>query len=294
MKGLVFGKTGQVGRCLAARLRSLEHTSFVGREQADLSRPDSVSKAIEALEPDVVINAAAYTGVDRAESEPGLAHTINADAPAAMATACEKTGAWLVHYSTDYVFNGAAEQPYSEDDPVSPINVYGRTKLAGERAVRVACERHLIFRTSWVYSNAGKNFLNTMLRLADERDELNIVSDQFGAPTYAGSIADATRQVLQQLITRRLSGDNESGTYHMTCAGRASWYEFAQAIFQETGRLDGVRLNPIATAEFPTPARRPLYSVLSNEKLKRVFGVQMESWNDALRKCLSERNDHEQ
>lgn len=293
MKGLVFGRTGQVGQCLATRLRSLESVSFLDREQADLSRPDTVRKVIEALEPDVVINAAAYTAVDQAESEPQLARVINVDAPGVMAEACARTGAWLIHYSTDYVFDGAASEPYTEDDPVSPINVYGRTKLAGEEAVRGAHDRHLIFRTSWVYSNHGRNFLNTMLRLASERDELNVVSDQTGAPTYAGAIADATDEVLHALATGHPAVDDVTGVYHMTCAGRTSWYELARRIFELSGRSDSVRVNPIATSEFPTPAARPLFSVLSNDKLERVFGVRLDSWEDALYNCLSERDDHQ-
>ena len=294
MKGLVFGKTGQVGRCLAAGLRSLESASFLDRGQADLSQPDSVRKAIETLEPDVVINAAAYTAVDRAESEPGLAQTINGEAPGVMAETCARTGAWLIHYSTDYVFDGTASTPYTEDAAVSPINVYGRTKLAGEQAIRDAHDRHLIFRTSWVYSNHGRNFLNTMLRLARERDELNVVSDQVGSPTYAGSIAAATDRVVHQLTARQSGGEKLAGIYHMTCAGRTSWYHLACRIFELSGLLDRVRVNPISTSEFPTPAARPLFSVLSNEKLERVFDVRLESWDDALRTCLSERDDRQQ
>lgn len=294
MKGLVFGKTGQVGRCLASALRSLESAWFLDREQADLSRPDTVRKAIEALEPDVVINAAAYTAVDQAESEPEAAHEVNADAPGAMAEACAHTGAWLIHYSTDYVFDGEASEPYTEDTAPAPRNVYGRTKLAGEQAIRDAHDRHLILRTSWVYSNHGRNFLNTMLRLAAERDTLNIVSDQTGSPTYAGSIAAATERLVNALTTRRTDDDETAGTYHMACAGRTSWCDFARRIFELSGLSDTIRVNPIATSEYPTPAARPMYSVLSTGKLERVFGVQMEPWEDALRKCLSERDDHQQ
>lgn len=294
MKGLVFGKNGQVGRCLAAGLGSLESTWFLDREQADLGRPDNVRRAIETLAPDVVINAAAYTAVDRAESEPALAHTVNAEAPGAMAEACARTGAWLIHYSTDYVFDGTASAPYTEDAEVSPLNVYGRTKLAGEAAIRAAHDRHLIFRTSWVYSNHGRNFLNTMLRLASERDELNIVSDQKGTPTYAGSLADATDRVLHALSARWSENRELSGTYHMTCAGSTTWFDFARRIFELRGLSDRIRVNPIPTSEFPTPAARPMFSVLANDKLERIFGVRLESWDDALYKCLSERNPDQQ
>jgi len=294
MKGLVFGKTGQLGRCLAAGLRSLESVSFLDRAQADLAQPETVARAIEALEPDVVINAAAYTAVDQAESEPELAQAVNAGAPGAMAEACARTGAWLIHYSTDYVFDGSGTEPYVEDAMVAPRNVYGRTKLAGERAIADVHDRYLIFRTSWVYSNYGRNFLNTMLRLAAERDELSIVSDQIGAPTWAGSIAAATDHILHELAAGRCEDKELSGVYHMTCAGSTSWCGFASRIFEQAGVADGVRVQPISTRDFPTPAARPLYSVLSNEKLSRVFGVQLEHWQDALRKCLSERDDRQQ
>jgi len=294
MKALVFGKTGQVARSLAARLRSPESTLFLGREQADLSRPDTMRRAIEAFEPDIVINAAAYTAVDQAESEPEAARAVNADAPGVMAQACAESGAWLVQYSTDYVFDGTAAEPYTEDAPVAPLNVYGRTKLGGEEAVRDTLERHLIFRTSWVYSNHGRNFLNTMLRLSDERDRLTIVSDQTGGPTWAGAIAAATDEVVLALATQPSGADDKAGTYHMSCAGQTSWYGFARAIFEHTGRLDRIRVEPIATRDYPSAAERPMFSVLSNEKLERVFGVKLADWDDALQQCLSERDDGEQ
>lgn len=293
MKGLVFGKTGQVGRCLEGRLRSLGDVSFLDRAQADLSRPQTAARAIETLQPDVVINAAAYTAVDQAESEPDLAQTVNAEAPAAMAVACARVGAWLVHYSTDYVFDGRAAAPYGEEDVPAPCNVYGRSKLAGEEAIRESHDRHLIFRTSWVYSNFGRNFLNTMLRLADERDELSIVADQTGAPTYAGAIADATGRVLHALATRS-PADSVAGTYHMTCAGRTTWYGFARRIFELAG-LDGrLEVKPIPTSEFPTPAQRPLFSLMAGDKLARVFDVRLDAWDEALRMCLSERTASKQ
>lgn len=302
MKVLVFGKTGQVARSLAtslatspaARQPALDSVELLDRGQADLAQPDSARRAVESRRPDIVINAAAYTAVDQAEREPDLAMTVNARAPAAMAEACARSGAWLVHYSTDYVFDGSAAEPYKEDDAVSPINVYGRTKLAGEEAVRDAHERHLILRTSWVYSNFGKNFLNTMLRLAGERDTLRIVADQIGGPTWAGAIAEATGRIVQQLATAQRDSDDLAGTYHMTCGGRASWYEFACRIFELSGQLERLRVEPIETHEFPTPAARPLFSVLSNDKLERTFGVRLDNWDDALRQCLSERDARQQ
>lgn len=294
MKALVFGKTGQVARSLATRLRSPESTLFLDRGQADLSSPDTARRAIEAFEPDIVINAAAYTAVDQAESEPQAARVVNADAPGVMAEACAESGAWLIQYSTDYVFDGTAAEPYTEDARVAPLNVYGRTKLAGEEAVRDILERHLIFRTSWVYSNHGHNFLNTMLRLSNERERLAIVSDQTGAPTWAGAIAAATDQVVHSLAIQASGADDKAGTYHMSCAGHTSWYGFARAIFEHTGRLDRIRVEPIDTRDYPTAAERPMFSVLSNEKLERVFGVKLADWDDALQQCLSERDHGEQ
>jgi len=294
MKGLVFGANGQVGRCLVRRLPALASVEFLDRRQADLSRPETVRRALAACRPDVVINAAAYTAVDRAESEPELANTVNAEAPAVMAESCARSGAWLIHYSTDYVFDGAASEPYSEDDPVAPINVYGRTKLAGEQAIRAAHERHLILRTSWVYSNSGANFLNTMLRLAGERDTLRIVADQVGGPTWGGAIAEATGRLVQQLASGQHEARDIAGVYHMTCAGRASWHELARRIFELSGQLERLRIEPIESRDFPTPAARPPFSVLCNDKLERVFGERLDHWDDALQKCLSERNNHQQ
>jgi dTDP-4-dehydrorhamnose reductase len=189
------------------------------------------------------------------------------------------------------VFDGAGSDPYTEDAPVSPLNAYGRTKLAGEQAIAQAHDRYLIFRTSWVYSNHGTNFLNTMLRLALERDELNIVSDQTGSPTWAGAIAAATGRVLHDLAAREPGTGEAAGIYHMTCSGSTSWCDFARRIFELKGLSGRVQVKPIPTSEFPTPAARPRFSVLSNDKLERVFGLRLDSWDDALRKCLSERDD---
>jgi len=287
VKGLVFGKTGQVARCLAGRLGALESTAFLDRSAADLARPQDLAGVIEAFEPDVVINAAAYTAVDRAEAEPELARLINAGAPAAMARACAGIGAWFIHYSTDYVFDGSAEAPYTEDMPTAPVNVYGRTKLEGEQAVADAHDRWLVFRTSWVYSNYGRNFLNTMLRLAGERDALSIVDDQIGAPTWAGAIAGATDRVVHALASG--ADERAAGLYHMTCGGSTSWCGFARRIFELSGRADRMQVDPIPTRDYPTPAARPLYSVLCCDRLEQVFGVRLEHWENALRNCLSER-----
>jgi dTDP-4-dehydrorhamnose reductase len=224
--------------------------------------------------------------VDRAESEPALAQRINADAPGAMAAAARKAGALFVHYSTDYVFDGTGDRPYHEDDPTRPLGVYGRTKLAGEEAVRAAGGDHLVFRTAWVYSLHGHNFLNTMLRLGAERDVLRVVDDQVGSPTFAGAIAQATASALARLPAL---GRTPSGVYHMTCSGQTSWCGFARRIFEETGAAH-VRVDSITTAEYPTPAARPAYSVLSNDRLASVFGVRLPGWEEALGACLAERS----
>lgn len=288
MKGLVFGESGQVARALAVALVSLDSVRFVNRAQADLTQPDALAALIESLNPDVVINAAAYTAVDQAETQAALAQRVNAEAPGALAAACARTGAWLIHYSTDYVFDGRATQPYTEDSPTAPANVYGRSKLAGEQAIQAVQARSLVFRTSWVYSNHGRNFLNTMLRLAAERDALRIVADQVGAPTWAGAIARATDQVVAQLAARRVD-EQAAGIYHMSSAGRTSWCDFAREIFRLRGLAGRVQVQPITTREFPTPATRPYFSLLCNDKLARVFGVRLAPWQDALQECLSER-----
>jgi dTDP-4-dehydrorhamnose reductase len=247
----------------------------------------------------VIVNAAAYTAVDRAETDEQQARVINVDAPALMAEEAKKIGAVLVHYSTDYVFDGSGDRPYDETDPPSPISVYGKTKLAGEEAIRAVGLPHLIFRTAWVYGTRGRNFLLTILRLATEREELKIVRDQFGAPTWSREIAKGTVNVLAQLpqqsqeISSRLGG-----TYHITAAGKTTWFEFAEAILERASRTSpGVtwfaaatggrplvarRITPIATDQYPTPARRPAYSVLSNSRLKQVFGLELPDWRAQL------------
>jgi dTDP-4-dehydrorhamnose reductase len=304
-KILLTGKNGQLGDDLQQILPRLGEVIATDRAQCDLSRPADIRNLIREVHPDLIVNAAAYTAVDQAEGDEALARAINSEAPAVMAEEAKKIGAALVHYSTDYVFDGAKNSPYAENDLPNPISVYGRTKLAGEQAVRDSGAYHLIFRTEWVYSTRGKNFLLTILRLATQREELRIVRDQVGAPTWSREIAGATVKALLQICDRKdetAAWSERSGTYHMTAAGEATWYEFTQAILQEAAQSSNSaawfqaatkgkdlltrRVVPITTAEYPAPARRPAYSVLLNSKLDRVFGIQLPDWREQLHKAF--------
>jgi dTDP-4-dehydrorhamnose reductase len=304
-KILLTGKNGQLGNDLRQILPRLGELIATDREQCDLSRPAEIRNLIRELRPTLIVNAAAYTAVDQVEKDEALACAINSEAPAVMAEEAKKIGAALVHYSTDYVFDGAKNSPYAENDLPNPISAYGRTKLAGEQAVRDSGADHLIFRTEWVYSTRGKNFLLTILRLATQREELRIVRDQVGAPTWSREIAGATVKALQQICNRTdetAAWSERSGTYHMTAAGETTWYEFTQAILQEAAQLSNLaawfqaatngkelltrRVVPISTAEYPTPARRPAYSLLSNSKLNRVFGIQLPDWREQLHRAF--------
>lgn len=245
--------------------------------------------------PDVVVNAAAYTAVDKAEEEPDLAMAVNATAPGILAEETKRIGALLVHYSTDYVFDGEKNAPYTEDDAPKPINVYGKTKLAGEQAILAVGTPHLILRTSWVYGARGKNFLLTILRLARERPELKIVNDQTGAPTWSRMIAEATAQILVKIYPANTAyvsrTPNLSGIYHLTGSGDTTWFDFADAILKDAAHLipgPSARLMPISTADYPLPAKRPRNSLMSNRKLGDVFGLAMPSWQDMLKLCLEE------
>lgn len=255
----------------------------LGRDELDLSRPEALRDTIRRLRPDLIVNAAAYTAVDKAESEPQLAMAVNGMAPRVMAEEAARLGAALVHYSTDYVFDGAKATPYTEDDIPNPRSVYGSSKLEGERGIRESGAQHLILRTSWVYGTRGNNFLLTMLRLAGEREELRIVHDQTGAPTWSRMIAEATVQILE-----RDSFAQASGIYHLTAAGQTSWFGFTQAIMDILRPQPMPRLVPITTAEYPTPAKRPFNSVLSNQKLYDTFGLALPDWADSLRTCLKD------
>ncbi len=252
------------------------------QDDLDLIQTDQIESTIHAYQPDWVINASAYTAVDRAESEAVLANAINHFAPAAMAKACAKLNCGLLHYSTDYVFDGSGHRPYVETDAPNPQSVYGETKLAGEQAVMREYPNAIILRTAWVYAKEGANFVNTMLRLADERDELGVVSDQFGSPTLAYDLAVASVSIVENTKLDDLS--EVAGIYHATGSGLTSWFDFAREIFLLVNK--SVKLNAISTEDYPTPAPRPHYSVLSNEKLQRVFAIALPVWQESLEKTL--------
>jgi dTDP-4-dehydrorhamnose reductase len=280
-KFLILGANGQVGTELQRSFADAGEVIAWDRRIADLSRPEGLRGFIQQLRPDVILNAAAYTAVDRAESEPELAMTVNGMAPRILAEEASKLNVLLIHYSTDYVFDGTKKSPWVETDKPHPMNVYGKTKLAGERAIEEVGGKYLICRTSWVYGPHGHNFLLTMLRLGRERDQLRVVDDQFGAPTSSMAIADATRAVVE----RALSSKPEAGIYHLTCRGETTWCGFARAIFERYKPEAGSKLPQviaIPSSEYPTPARRPVNSVLGDEKTKLTFGVTMPDWMDAL------------
>ncbi|HEK1687970.1 TPA: dTDP-4-dehydrorhamnose reductase [Pseudomonas putida] len=285
MKILVCGRNGQVAQALQDALTGLGELQLLGRDQLDLAHPEALREPLRQLAPDLIINAAAHTAVDQAESEAQLAHAINAEAPRVLAEEAARLGAPLIHYSTDYVFDGNKTTPYVEDDPVHPLGVYGRSKLAGEQAIAAVGPEHLILRTSWVYSRHGRNFLLTMQRLLQERPQLKVVDDQIGAPTWAGTIAASTRA----LIERWHAGQAGAwGTYHLTAQGETSWFGFAQAIAEQLKArgLPCAELLPIPSSEYPTPARRPLNSRLDCSRLAREWQVSQPHWQQALIDCL--------
>ncbi len=287
MKILLTGKTGQVGYELERSLQGLGEIIAVDRNQMDLSNLDQVRDVIRAVKPTLIINPAAYTAVDLAEKEPELAMRVNGHAPAVMAEEAKKLGATMIHYSTDYVFDGTKTTPYTEDDPTCPINVYGRTKLAGEHAIQAAGIPHLILRTSWVYGMRGKNFLLTVLRLAQEREELRIVADQHGSPTWCRTIADSTAHIVAQggkTMHVEDGWQGRSGLYHLTAQGQTTWYGFTQAILAHSSIEKKPIVIPITTQEYPLPANRPQHSVLSSARLIDAF-CNLPEWEHALRLC---------
>ncbi|RQR36300.1 dTDP-4-dehydrorhamnose reductase [Burkholderia sp. Bp9131] len=292
MKIVVTGANGQVGWELSRSLSVLGQVVPLMRQDADLARPDTLSRAIDKLMPDVVVNAAAYTAVDAAETDIETANVINAEAVGELASATKRIGGLFVHYSTDYVFDGTKTSPYIESDATCPVNAYGASKLGGELAVEQAGGDWLTFRTTWVFAARGKNFLRTMLRLAKEREELSVVADQFGAPTWARSIADGTAHALAASIRERKAGSFESGLYHMTSAGRASWHDFAEAVFESWRSLPGASplavktVMPIPSSAYPVPAKRPANSVLSNDALSARFGIELPDWRYAVDLCV--------
>jgi dTDP-4-dehydrorhamnose reductase len=296
MKLLVVGHLGQVGVELQRTLARLGELALADKESVDLAQPSAIRELLHRTRPNVVVNAAGYTAVDRAESEPELAHAINGIAPRILAEEALHCGALLIHYSTDYVFDGSKASPWFESDAPNPINVYGESKLAGERAVAAIGGRHYVFRTSWVYAAHGSNFVRTILRLARERDELRIVDDQIGAPTSARALAEFTALAIQANVDPRTGAERqdrpEYGLYHMTCAGQTSWFGFAQTFLDWTAvrfpEQKLARCVPISSSEFPLPARRPRNSVLSNRKLRDAFGFELPEWQAALRWVLEE------
>ena len=283
---LLFGKNGQLGTELCRVLVDSCELLAIGRREADLERPEEIRKTIRDFRPVVVINAAAYTGVDAAEANRELAQRVNAAAPAVIAEEVRRADALLVHYSTDYVFNGEKESPYVEEDEPSPLNVYGATKLDGERAVQHSACRYLIFRISWLYAAHGKNFYATVLRLSADRPQLRIVDDQWGSPTSAGDVADATAAVLEKVVGTP-SAAALSGIYHMTGPGRTTWCAFAREIVKSARRATASEIASISTEEYGAPAKRPRNSVLSSEKLARVFEVVLPPWKEQLRRVAA-------
>jgi dTDP-4-dehydrorhamnose reductase len=278
---LVTGRNGQLGAELAASLAALGEITVTDRAQLDLSNELATRRVLRELKPELIVNAAAYTAVDRAESEPELAMQVNARAPGVLGEEAKRLGALLVHYSTDYVFDGTKSAPYVEDDVPHPLNVYGRSKLEGERAVAASGARHLILRTSWVYGPRGRNFLFAILARARQGAPLRVVADQLGAPTSSTAIARGTAQLLERM--RTLSG--AEGLYHMTAQGETSWHGFAQAIVAGAGLA--VEVAPISTADYPTAARRPMNSRLDNGKLERTFGLRLPDWRAQLDEVLA-------
>ena len=288
-KILVIGGIGQVGfELVRAQWPAGLATQFVERDRLDLARPADVKPAVVAMRPRIVINAGAYTAVDQAETERDAAFAINRDGPAALAEACREIGAALIHFSTDYVFDGAKPGPYTEADPVSPLSIYGASKAAGDAAIAEALDRHVILRTSWVYSAVGHNFVKTMLRLGAERDELRIVDDQHGAPTAAAELARAAIHIAAALDAGK---DDGFGVFNFTGAGETTWCGFARAIFAaaaERGAKVPLRVQPIATEDYKLPAPRPRNSRLDCAKIARVYGLVARPWQDSLSDCLDE------
>jgi len=291
------GKNGQVGWELQRCLAPLGEVTAVDIDEVDLLNPEAIRQSLREARPHLIVNPAAYTAVDQAEKEPLLARAINAEAPGIMVEEAKRIGCAFVHYSTDYVFDGTKGSPYTEADNPCPISVYGETKLAGERTVQAAGIPHLILRTSWVYGTRGKNFLLTVLRLAAEREELRIVDDQVGAPTWSRMIAETTALILARTYSPEsglASLEELSGVYHLTAAGQTTWYHFTRAILEDPaarslwpGPWVAKKVVPIRTEEYPTPAKRPVHSVLSNAKLQQTFGLTLPSWQTQLKMALA-------
>ncbi|MBC7917794.1 MAG: dTDP-4-dehydrorhamnose reductase [Rhodoferax sp.] len=303
MKILLLGCTGQVGWELQRSLAPLgelvalsrDSQSNPGKLSGDLSDAQGLVDTVRAVRPDVIVNAAAYTAVDKAESEPDLARSINATAPGVLALEAKRLGAWLLHYSTDYVFDGSGTRAWTETDTVAPLNAYGQTKWEGERAVAV-CARHLILRTSWVYGARGGNFAKTMLRLASTRETLQVINDQTGAPTGADLLADCTAHVVRRLTHGDASTDTLAGTYHLAASGHTTWHDYAQFVIDScrTARPDAAlavrAIEPVTSATFASAAKRPLNSRLDTRKMQATFGLHLPSWETGVARMLTEIN----
>ena len=293
MKVLLFGKHGQVGWELNRSLLPLGDVIGLSRKEADFSAPETLRKIVRDIRPDIIVNAAAYTAVDKAEEEESVAMLVNGESPGVLAEEALNTSALLVHYSTDYVFDGEKDSPYVESDRLNPVNAYGRTKLAGENNIISSGCDYLIFRTSWVYASRGSNFLSVILRLANEKNELNIVCDQIGSPTSARLIADTTFHCIHQSISTRKAGDFCSDIYHLAASDYTSWYGFAREIIDTINQTTDMSLkvrsiNAVPTVDYITTAKRPLNSRLSNKKLQEQFDVVMPKWISALKVCIEE------
>jgi dTDP-4-dehydrorhamnose reductase len=303
MKILLLGRDGQVGWELQRSLSVLGEVVALGRHSAlnpdglcgDLSQPESLAQTVRTVVPDVIVNAAAHTAVDKAESEPELAHMLNATAPGVLAQEAQRLGAWLLHYSTDYVFNGSSDVPWQEIDVTGPLSVYGQTKLEGEKAV-ARCEKHLILRTSWVYAARGGNFAKTMLRLAQSRESLQVINDQHGAPTGADLLADVAAHVLRQVsqLAPEQAMKQFAGVYHVAASGFTTWFEYANyvivqaAIAHQAIEIVAKEVKPVPTSAFPTPAKRPHNSRLNTQKLQTTFGLRLPPWKQGVARMISE------
>jgi len=295
---LLIGRSGQIGWELERTLASLAPLVALGHREMDLTVPESIRDCIRGVSPGLIVNAAAYTAVDDAEGEVPLAMVVNGTAPGILAEEAKRLRVPLIHYSTDYVFGGRPQRgtdgnirPYLEFDEVAPINEYGRTKLAGERAIQAVGPTHLILRTSWIYGSRGRNFLRTIQRLAEQREELRVVVDQVGTPTWARMVAEATAQILARTWGVSGSGSvaEKAGLYHLSAAGRVSWHGFAEAILEaaESAGKRVPRLVPVPTSDYPSPAARPAYSVLDNRAVRTTFGISLPDWHHELRLCLA-------
>ena len=297
MKILLLGKGGQVGWELQRSLSPLGELIALDQNSADhcgnFANLSGLADSVRAIRPDLIVNAAAHTAVDKAESEPELARTLNALAPQVLAIEAAKLGAWLVHYSTDYVFDGRGDTPWMETDSPSPLSVYGATKWEGEQRIAAANPRHLIFRTSWVYAARGGNFAKTMLRLAQERERLTVINDQIGAPTGADLLADVTAHAIRQ-VTRQPDGDKDAGLYHLVASGETNWFEYAKHVLaqaqlvQPAIQIKAKQIEPVPTSAFPTPAKRPQNSRLDTSKLQASFGLTLPPWQAGVNRLLAE------